>query len=144
MRFVTGIRDGFFRSGGKVPGFKLEMRAVEMSEGLKEFVLDIDGQNFKFSAGNTTSVVLNWPSQKVSSQINVSATPAIAPLGFEGPWALFRLFDRFEVLPTSHPEKFTLLVNLEGKRVRFEIIANSVFNPFRMREIQQFRCPGAL
>ena len=138
------IRDGFFRSGGKVPGFKLEMRAVEMSEGLKEFVLDIDGQNFKFSAGNTTSVVLNWPSQKVSSQINVSATPAIAPLGFEGPWALFRLFDRFEVLPTSQPEKFTLLVNLEGKRVRFEIIANSVFNPFRMREIQQFRCPGAL
>ena len=138
------IRDGFFRSGGKAPGFKLEMRAVEMSEGLKEFVLDIDGQPFKFVAGNSASVVLNWPSQKVSSQINVSATPAIAPMGFEGPWALFRLFDRFEVTPTSQPEKFNLLVNIEGKRVRFEIIANSVFNPFRMREIQQFRCPGAL
>lgn len=141
---ASRIREGFFRSGGKSPGFRLEMRAVEMSEGVKEFALDIDGQVLKFVAGNTTSVVLNWPSQKVSSQIRVTAVPAIAPMGFDGPWALFRLFDRFEILPSSQPEKFTLLVNLEGKRIRFEVIANSVINPFRMREIQQFRCPGAL
>ncbi|MEI7590702.1 MAG: type VI secretion system membrane subunit TssM [Deltaproteobacteria bacterium] len=141
---ASRIREGFFRSGGKTPGFKLEMRAVEMSDGLKEFALDIDGQVLKFVAGNTTSVVLNWPSQKVSSQIHVTALPAISPLSFEGPWALFRLFDRFEVQPSSQPEKFTLTVNLEGKRIRFDVIANSVVNPFRMREIQQFRCPGAL
>jgi type VI secretion system protein ImpL len=141
---ASRIREGFFRGGGKAPGFKLEMRAVEMSEGLKEFAFEIDGQVLKFVAGNTTSVVFNWPSQKVSSLIRVTAVPAIAPLGFEGPWALFRLFDRFEVQPSSQPEKFTMQVNLEGKRVRFEVIANSVMNPFRMREIQQFRCPNAL
>ena len=138
------IREGFFRSGGKTPGFKLEMRAVEMSDGLKEFALDIDGQVINFVTGNSTSVVLNWPSQKVSSHIHIAAVPAITPLSFEGPWALFRLFDRFEVQPSSQPEKFTLTINLEGRRVRFEVIANSVVNPFRMREIQQFRCPGAL
>jgi type VI secretion system protein ImpL len=141
---ASRIKEGFFRGGGKQPGFKLEMRAVEMSDGLKELTLDIDGQALKFSAGNTSSVVVNWPSQKVSSQIKLTALPAITPLAFEGPWALFRLFDRFEVQPTAQPEKFNLLVNLEGKRVRFEVIANSVVNPFRMREIQQFRCPGAL
>ena len=70
--------------------------------------------------------------------------PAITPLTFEGPWALFRLFDRFDVQPSSQPEKFSVLLNLEGKRVRLEVIANSVVNPFRMREIQQFRCPGSL
>ena len=138
------IREGFFRSGGKTPGFRLEIRAVEMADGLKELALDIDGQTVKFVAGNTASVVVSWPSQKVGSQIKLSATPAIAPLSFEGPWALFRLFDRFDVQPSAQPEKFNVLVNLEGKRARLEVIANSVMNPFRMREIQQFRCPGAL
>jgi type VI secretion system protein ImpL len=138
------IREGFFRSGGKTPGFRLELRAVEMTDGLKELALDIDGQIIKFVAGNTGSVVINWPSQKVSSQIRLSATPSIAPLNFEGPWALFRMFDRFDVQPSAQPEKFSVLVNLEGKRARLEVIANSVMNPFRMREIQQFRCPGAL
>ena len=138
------IKDGFFRGGGKTPGFRLEIRAVEMSEGLKELSLDIDGQVVKFVAGNTASVVLNWPSQKVGSQVKLTATPAITPLNFEGPWALFRMFDRFDVQPSAQPEKFNVTVNLEGKRVRLEVIANSVMNPFRMPEIQQFRCPGAL
>jgi type VI secretion system protein ImpL len=74
----------------------------------------------------------------------LTAQPAIAPLNFEGPWALFRMFDRFDVQQSAQPEKFTVVVNLEGKRARLEVIANSVMNPFRMREIQQFRCPGAL
>ena len=37
-----------------------------------------------------------------------------------------------------------LAVNIDGKRARLEVIASSAFNPFRLREIQQFRCPGAL
>ena len=138
------IKEGFFRGGGKTPGFRLEIRAAEMSDGLKELDLDIDGQVVKFVAGNTASVVLNWPSQKVGSQLSLTAIPPIAPLTFEGPWALFRLFDRFDVQPTAMPEKFNVMVNVEGKRARLEVIANSVMNPFRMREIQQFRCPGAL
>lgn len=60
------------------------------------------------------------------------------------PGPCFAFFDRFDVQPTSQPEKFNLLVNVEGKRARFEVIASSVLNPFRMREIQQFRCPGSL
>ena len=63
---------------------------------------------------------------------------------FDGPWALFRLFDRFEVQPSAAPEKFSLLLSLDGKRARVDVIAASVFNPFQMKEIKQFRCPGAL
>ena len=35
-------------------------------------------------------------------------------------------------------------MNLDGKRARLEVTASSVFNPFRLREMQQFRCPAAL
>jgi type VI secretion system protein ImpL len=138
------IREGFFRGGGRVPGFRLEIRVAEMTDGLKELSLDIDGQILKLAAGNSSSVVVNWPSQKLASQIKLTATPAIAPLSFEGPWALFRFFDRFDVQASAQPEKFSVLVNVEGKKARLDVIANSVINPFRMREIQQFRCPGSL
>jgi type VI secretion system protein ImpL len=35
-------------------------------------------------------------------------------------------------------------MNLDGRRARLEITANSVYNPFRLLEIRQFRCPGSL
>ena len=138
------IKEVFFRAGGKTPSFKVDMRALEMLDGLKEVTLDIDGQVLKFAPGGSASTV-QWPATRVASQIKVQSVPPMpAPLTFEGPWALFRLFDRFDVQPTAQPEKFQITMNLDGKRARFEVTANSVFNPFRLREIQQFRCPGSL
>ena len=116
-----------------------------MDAGLKEITLDIDGQATKFVAGNTAPVTVQWPSARVASQIKLSSSPGDArPLTFDGPWALFRMFDRFEVQPTAQPERFSVVMSLDGRRARLEVTASSVFNPFRLREIQQFRCPGAL
>ena len=53
------------------------------------------------------------------------------------------MFDRFEVQPSGQPERFTVVVNVDGKRAKLEVTSSSAFNPFRLREIQQFRCPGA-
>ncbi len=138
------IREVFFRSGGKVPTFKVDMRAAEMGEGLKEIVLDIDGQVSKFVPGNGTPITIAWPSARVASQIKLQGLPNGTVMQFDGPWALFRMFDRFEVTPSAQPEKFTVSFNLEGRRARFEVTSNSVFNPFRLKEMQQFRCPGGL
>jgi type VI secretion system protein ImpL len=70
--------------------------------------------------------------------------PGATPLAFDGPWALFRLMDHFEVQQTSRPERMQVVIHHEGKQARLEAIVGSVLNPFRMREIRQFRCPGAL
>jgi type VI secretion system protein ImpL len=138
------IKEAFFRSGGKAPGFRLDIRPVDFPDGLKEVSLDVDGQVYKLAAANPQPVTLTWPSTRVASQIRLIGAPDSQPTTFEGPWALFRMFDRFEVQPTGQPEKFNVLLNLDGKRVKLEVTSNSVLNPFRMREIQQFRCPGAL
>jgi len=138
------IREVFFRGGGKAPAFRIDIRAGELSGGLKEIKLDIDGQQLAFGA-NGAAATVNWPSARVASQIKLSTTPPLAaPLVFEGPWALFRLFERFEVQPGAQPEKFSVLLNLDGRRARLDVTAASVFNPFRLREIAQFRCPGAM
>ncbi len=139
------IRDVFFRSGGKVPSMKVEMRIADMDPALKELVLDIDGQVQKLSSGGPP-ISISWPSQRLASQIKLTtglgnAGPLVM---FEGPWALFRLIDRFEVQPSAVPERFMLVMNLDGRRARVDVITSSVFNPFQMREVKQFRCPTAL
>ena len=136
------IREAFFRAGGKQPGFKLDIAPADLGD-LKELTLDIDGQVFKLTAGGAP-VTVSWPGQRVASQVRLSAAGGGQPLLLEGPWALFRLFDRFEVQAGAQPEKFSLTLNLDGKRARLDVTANSVLNPFRLREVQQFRCPGSL
>ena len=139
------IRDVFFRSGGKTPSMRIEMRLAEIDPELKELVLDVDGQVQKLSPGGA-SVAVGWPSTRLASQIKLSS--ALGDAGpkalFEGPWALFRLFDSYQMQASSAPERFSLLVNLDGRKARVDVIAASVFNPFQMREIKQFQCPSAL
>jgi type VI secretion system protein ImpL len=139
------IRDVFFRNGGKAPTMKIEIKLTELEPSLKELSLDIDGQVQKLTTSGP-SITVGWPSQRVATQVKL--TTALGDRGplvmFEGPWALFRLFDRFEVQPSQVPERFNVVMNLDGKRARLDVIAASVFNPFQLREIKQFRCPAAL
>ncbi len=139
------IREVFFRGGGKMPAMRIEMRLTELEPTLKELQLDIDGQVQKLTTGGP-SITVSWPSTRMASVLRLSTGLGNAgPLVItEGPWALFRVFDRFQVEPSSVPEKFSLIMNLDGKRARLEVIAASVFNPFQLREIKQFRCPAAL
>jgi type VI secretion system protein ImpL len=139
------IREVFFRSGGKQPSLKIELRVADMDPALKELLLDVDGQVQKLVAGGQ-SISVSWPSQRVAAQIKLSsgAAGAAAPMLFEGPWAVFRLFDRFGVEPSTVPEKFSIPVVLDGKKARLDVIAASVFNPFQLKEVKQFRCPAAL
>src|SRR4030095_7404153 len=68
---ASRIRDAFFRAGGKAPGFKVDVRALDLRD-LKELSLDIDGQVYKFTAGNTAAQTIAWPSTKVASQIKLA------------------------------------------------------------------------
>ena len=139
------IREVFFRNGGKAPAMRIEMRLTEIEPSLKELVFDVDGQVQKLTTGSP-SIAINWPSQRLASVVKLSTGLGKAgpELMSSGPWALYRLFDTFQLEPSGVPEKFSLILNLDGKRARLEVIAASVFNPFQLREIKQFRCPAAL
>ena len=139
------IREVFFRSGGKQPAIRLDLRLSAMEPTLKELIIDIDGQVNKLTTSGQ-AITLAWPSQRVSSVINIST--GLGDRGpkfrFDGPWALFRMFDGFQVEPGGSSDKFSLIMNLEGKRVQLEVAFGSAFNPYQLREIKQFRCPAAL
>jgi type VI secretion system protein ImpL len=140
------IRDVFFRAGGS-PNLRLEFKPLEMDATITQFILDVDGQLVRYSHGPLIPQAVQWPGPSGSTQVRLQVSPPGAAGGvppFEGPWALFRLFDRMKLDSTSQPEKFRVTFDVDGRKALFEVSTSSVQNPFRLPELQQFQCPGRL
>lgn len=142
------IREVFFRNGSRMPNVRLELRPLEMDATITHFTLDVDGQLVRYSHGPQVTQSVQWPGSGSRRMVRVAVQPpaasGVSALNFEGPWALFRLFDAMQVEAGRAPEKFTVTFNIEGRRARFEVLAASVLNPFRLPELADFRCPRGL
>jgi type VI secretion system protein ImpL len=139
------IRDVFFRGGGSV---RLDFKPLEMDPAITQFTLDVDGQLVKYAHGPQVPQSIQWPGSKGGVSARIQITPP-GPGGTsgqttEGAWALFRLFDKARVEGLGAPEKFKVTFDVEGRQASFEVTASSVQNPFRLRELAEFRCPGGL
>jgi type VI secretion system protein ImpL len=138
------IREVFFR-GGPRPAIKFDLKPVSLDGSITQLVIDVDGQVFTYGQGPQGLATVQWPGPKGGSQVRVQATPGTSTGElYEGPWALFRMLDRAQVQPTPQPEKMLVTLNVEGRRAQFELVSASVQNPFRLPELEQFRCPAKL
>jgi type VI secretion system protein ImpL len=142
------IRDVFFRGGGTSPSIQLEFKPLEMDASIQQFTLDVDGKLVKYAHGPQVPVRVQFPGPSGRSQVRVAISPPArsgsSGFKFEGPWALFRMFDDVKIEETNQYERFIASINVEGRRAVFEVLASSVRNPFRLPELSQFRCPVSL
>ncbi len=142
------IREVFFRAGGLVPGLKLQFKPLGMDPSITQFSLDVDGQPVRYSHGPQVPTPVQWPgpagSMLVRLQISPSSAGDVSGQVYEGPWALFRMLDRAQMEPTPQAEQFIVTFNINGRKTQFQMNTASVQNPFRLHELEQFRCPGRL
>lgn len=139
------IRETFFAAGAAGPSLRLEFKPVEMDPALQQFVLDVDGQIVRYAHGPQIPTVVQWPGPRGSGQVRVMVSPSGSTgMVADGPWALFRLFERVNLQPGSAPEKFRATFDLDGRKAVFDVTTSSVRNPFRMAELKQFTCPNGL
>jgi len=137
------IRDVFFSGNRPAPGFEVEMRLVGASNPDDVFYLENNGDLKMFSRQFQPIHRIQWGGQSPSATLRVRASEGPYKT-YSGPWALFRLFDASQIQNTERPEKFKAKFILDGKQFDFEVLANSAFNPLRLNELRQFRCPGNL
>ena len=145
---AAAIRDTFFPAGAAASALKLEFKPVEMDRELTQFVLDVDGQVVRYAHGPQIPTAVQWPGPRGTSQVRVQITPpgssGTAGMVTEGPWALFRLFDRVRIEPGNSPERFRATFDIDGRKAIFDVTASSVRNPFVLRELTDFSCPMGL
>lgn len=141
---AQAIRETYF-SGGVGPATRLEFKPVEMDAALKEFTLDVDGQIVRYDHGPQIPQPVRWPGPRGSGVVRVMVQPAGGTgMVNDGPWALFRLFERVSFQPGPVPEKFRATFDIDGRKAVFDVTAGSVRNPFRLREVREFSCPNGL
>lgn len=139
------IREVFFGAGGRTPGLRLEFKPLEMDATITQFILDVDGQLVRYGHGPQVPQPVTWPGPRGSTQVRLQIQPpgpsGLSGITTEGPWALFRMFDKVNITPTAQAERFLVDFVVDGRKAQFEVTANSVQNPFRLRELEQFQCP---
>ena len=142
------IRETFFPAGNAV-SIALDFKPVEMDNELKTFTLDVDGQLVRYAHGPQIPTHVVWPGPRGSTQVQVQISPAStngsSGMTTEGPWALFRMFDKAaRIEPGNSPEKFRVTFDVGGRKAVFDVTTSSVRNPFTLRELQDFSCPSSL
>ncbi|MDB5815051.1 MAG: type secretion protein [Rhodocyclales bacterium] len=139
------IRDVFFRSGGVL---RLEFKPVDMDPSITNFVFDVDGQLIKYSHGPQVPQSVTWPGPKGGLEVRIQMTPPGASgtsgAALDGPWSLFRMLDKANIQPAGAPEKVRVTFAIDGRSTVFDVTSGSVQNPFRLRELAEFRCPTGL
>jgi type VI secretion system protein ImpL len=142
------IRDTFFPAGAAAPAMRLEFKPVEMDRELTQFIIDVDGQQIRYAHGPQLVTPVQWPGPRGSSQVRVQISPPGASgnsgMTLEGPWALFRMFDRVRIEPGNSPERFRATFDIDGRKAVFDVSTSSVRNPFILRELVEFSCPSTL
>jgi len=143
---AAAIRDAFFPSGGQ-PGFAVDLVLVSADPSIAEVVLETEGQVLRFATSRKDVQRVQWPGPKPGSGARLAlaaapGAPAAGGLAAEGNWALFRLVDRARVEQAGGPERLRLSFSVDAKPVVLELRAGSVRNPFALRDLQSFRCPG--
>lgn len=139
------IRQVFFPPGSAGLRFRVELRPIAMDAGIHQFTMDVDGQLVSYAHGKAPATSVQWPGPRATNQIHLETSTASGDTvqTFDGPWALFRMFDRSHVSATSQPERFRATLSVKGSRITFDV-TTGVQNPFRMPELQEFQCPSKL
>jgi type VI secretion system protein ImpL len=141
------LRDGLF-AGGAAPKAGFTLKPLELDPGAARVLLDLDGQTLSYAHGPVQPVHLDWPAPAGSRVARLTFMPvgggAPTILAREGPWAWFRLLHEAQLERTGRPELYRVAFAAGARRARFELLADSVDNPFDLSLFARFRCPGGL
>jgi type VI secretion system protein ImpL len=119
------------------------MKPVSLDPGSTQFQLDLEGQKIVYAHGPTRRQPVRWPNPAGTRSVRLffedgqgqrKVTTA------DGPWAWFRILEATSPKRLS-AERVSITFANAGHEARYEVIANSVINPFLMPELGRFRCP---
>ena len=147
FQLAAKIRDAFFFGGGTTPMVQFDLKPLELDANADSFHLVIEGQEIVYRHGAEQVTRIQWPGQAAGSGVRIvfeKPDKSQAVLSKEGPWAMFRLFDKSSLQLASGHDQFNLTFQAEGLTARFELRAVSVNNPFSLGNALNFRCPESL
>jgi type VI secretion system protein ImpL len=139
------IRDTFFRGGGNQVALNLQFKPNYMDETIQRFNLSIDQQLVTYAHGPQNITSIQWPGAGGGLQTRIELSPPVpgrnSAISDGGQWAIFRLLEKMPIETGPTPERFRVTFVVDGRRAIYDVTMGSVQNPFRLKELAEFRCP---
>lgn len=138
------IRDAFF-SVSPQPTAAFTITIDGLSDSVKGVELELDGIVLAHVVGGKPIPhAMAWPGSPQIAELRVQPlTGEELKVSFDGPWAVFRLFETFQrtPAPSRAPDVSYLRADVEGFEVQFQLRAGRLNNPFDSDALKNFRCP---
>ena len=144
LQNAARIRDAFFAGGGATPSVVFDLKPVYLDDRIASFQLDIEGQSTVYSHGPIRATKFQWPGPQTNDGVRVlfkTVNGRQIRRSEEGPWAFLRLLDKATIESTKLRDRFIVTFHADGYSARYELRADSVYNPFKLAELHNFRCP---
>jgi type VI secretion system protein ImpL len=121
-----------------------ELKPVYLDDKLTAVRMNIEGQTTIYRHGPIRATKFQWPGPQANAGVRlVFQTVDGRQLSHseEGPWALLRMLDKTTIESTNLRDRFKVTFHMDGFIARYELRADSVYNPFKLLELHRFRCP---
>lgn len=138
---ADGVRQAFFSQGQF--GFGMILRPLGMDANVLEATLDIDGQIVSYAHGMGSPISVQWPGPRrgVSARLTMRGTDGREDtIAFEGPWALFRLYDAGLAGPLVNDARELRLSTRVGN-FTLQLRAATRDFPLWLGALGSFQCP---
>ena len=139
------IRNAFFTQGNQ-PSITLLVKPMTLGGDAQSATLTINGAAVAAQQGTPFApTTVQWPGAGAGAA-SIAILPDLpdrkSTLEFNGPWALFRLLDKGNVLPRGDTVSASFIVG--AREVSYQFSATSLNNPLTLTALRQFKCPNGL
>ncbi|MEW8027267.1 MAG: type VI secretion system membrane subunit TssM, partial [Candidatus Thiodiazotropha sp.] len=142
------IRDAFFSGSSQEPKIHFEIKPLSMDTTITQITLLLNQQRVRYNHGPARWNRMTWPDDSGISDTKILLAPPAGnkPSGLteDGPWGWFRIIDQAKTEATDSPETIRVEFDVGGRKSRFMLRASGALNPFKLRELADFRCPNRL
>jgi type VI secretion system protein ImpL len=135
-------------AAGASPKATFSVSPLSLDNDSASVALNVDGQEVRYAHGPPQWTTLTWPGLAGTNTVRVNFVPfgggpPVTDVS-EGPWALFRMLHKRNFQATGQPDVFETEVGAGTHNMRLRLRAASVENPFDLRLLSGFTCPGGL
>ncbi|MBT0571845.1 type VI secretion system membrane subunit TssM [Curvibacter sp. CHRR-16] len=143
---IQQIREVYFKEpGAKRMAWKLDVRVQSLDPSITELVMDFDGQTQRYAHGPVQALQVQWPGPRSGTMAEITALPRIksdtSSVGTRGPWALMRLVEQGNTIPSASAGKVAMEFAFDTRRTVLEVTSSGA-NPLSSNLLKSFNCSG--
>ncbi|MFN3882549.1 MAG: type VI secretion system membrane subunit TssM [Nitrincola lacisaponensis] len=138
------IQNMFFGPRGDTPALSFEVVPRDVDPEILKVTLVIDNEELSYAHGPQLGRRFDWPSAQLTTQsfsrLVIETAQDTEAITERGDWSLFRLFDHGRMTRIDSERFLIEFSTRSGRRLSFELVAGSVYNPFDTNLFKSIRC----